>query len=260
MALQKQDDQHEHTFSNYVRIRDVVLKTYLGRWTIGRSGERGSGISVLPAWHDDDDDDESIIAWSEKCNFYLSDDLTQSYKDNSTQISFRWPLSSSSLSSHSISMDIPYSLMPPISIVHRFRWVFKPTSCTELYIGSSWLSCFCSSYEGVDRSMSLMNSSLLLQHCPSCLVRLGYFSWWVVSACSAAAFWDAASKTRLILLAYFCVVVFQKFLILLVSVNVVQPHSSIDSTAAWKQLGFILSVRSHFYMTDRHIDRYSWLC
>ena len=30
-AVQKQDDQHEHTFSSYVRIRDVVLKTYLGR-------------------------------------------------------------------------------------------------------------------------------------------------------------------------------------------------------------------------------------
>ena len=55
MAVQKQDDQHEHTFSSYVRIRDVVLKTYLGRWTIGRSGERGSGISMLPAWHDDYD-------------------------------------------------------------------------------------------------------------------------------------------------------------------------------------------------------------
>ena len=27
----KQDDQHERTFSSYVRIRDVVLKTYLGR-------------------------------------------------------------------------------------------------------------------------------------------------------------------------------------------------------------------------------------
>ena len=54
MAVQKQDDQHEHTFSSYVRIRDVVLKTYLGRWTIGRSGERGSGISVLPAQYDDD--------------------------------------------------------------------------------------------------------------------------------------------------------------------------------------------------------------
>ena len=55
MAVQKQDDQHKHTFSSYVRIRDVVLKTYLGRWTIGRSGERGSGISVLPARYDDDD-------------------------------------------------------------------------------------------------------------------------------------------------------------------------------------------------------------
>ena len=56
MAEQKQDDQHEHTFSNYVRIRDVVQKTCLRRWTIGKSGERGSGISVLPARHEDDDD------------------------------------------------------------------------------------------------------------------------------------------------------------------------------------------------------------
>ena len=54
---QKQGDQLERTFSSYVRIQDVVLKTYLGRWTIGRSGERGSGISVLPARYDDDDDD-----------------------------------------------------------------------------------------------------------------------------------------------------------------------------------------------------------
>ena len=56
MTVQKQDDQHDHTFSSCVRIRDVVLRTCLGRWTIGRSGERGSGISVLPARHDDDDD------------------------------------------------------------------------------------------------------------------------------------------------------------------------------------------------------------
>ena len=56
MAGQKQDDQHEHTFSSYVWIRDVVLKTYLGLWTIGRSGVRGSGISVLVAQHDDNDD------------------------------------------------------------------------------------------------------------------------------------------------------------------------------------------------------------
>ena len=56
----KQDDQLEHTFSSYVRIRDVVLKTCLGRWTIGRSGERGSGISVLRARHDHDDDDSHM--------------------------------------------------------------------------------------------------------------------------------------------------------------------------------------------------------
>ena len=55
MAVQKQDDQHKHTFSNYVRIQDVVLKTCLRRGTMGKSGERGSGISVLPARHDDDD-------------------------------------------------------------------------------------------------------------------------------------------------------------------------------------------------------------
>ena len=29
MAVQKQDDQHEYTFSNYVRIQDVVQKTCL---------------------------------------------------------------------------------------------------------------------------------------------------------------------------------------------------------------------------------------
>ena len=43
------------TYSNYVRIRDVALKTCLRRWTIGKSSKRGSGISVLAARHDDDD-------------------------------------------------------------------------------------------------------------------------------------------------------------------------------------------------------------
>ena len=56
MAGQKQDDQLEDTFSSYARIRDVALKTCQRRWTIGRSGERGSGISVLVARYDDDDD------------------------------------------------------------------------------------------------------------------------------------------------------------------------------------------------------------
>ena len=50
----KQDDQLKHTSSSYVRIRDEALKTFQRRWTIGRSGKRGSGISVPVARYDDD--------------------------------------------------------------------------------------------------------------------------------------------------------------------------------------------------------------
>ena len=50
-----------HTYSSYVRIRDVALKTCRRRWTIGRSGERGSGISVQAAGHDDNDDFDLIM-------------------------------------------------------------------------------------------------------------------------------------------------------------------------------------------------------
>ena len=38
-----------------VRIRDVDMRTDQKRWTIGRSGERGSGTPVLVARQDDDD-------------------------------------------------------------------------------------------------------------------------------------------------------------------------------------------------------------
>ena len=61
MAKQKQDDQLEHTYSSYVRLRDVALKTCQTRWVIGRSGERGSGISVLAARHDEDVDMEKKL-------------------------------------------------------------------------------------------------------------------------------------------------------------------------------------------------------
>ena len=70
MAKQKQDDQIEHTYGSYVRIRDVALKTCQKRWMIGRSGERGSGISVLAALHDDDDDDSCL--WVFEKEFLIS--------------------------------------------------------------------------------------------------------------------------------------------------------------------------------------------
>ena len=56
IGKQKQDDQLELTYSTYVRTQDVTQKTCQRWWMIGRSGERGSGISVLAARHDDDDD------------------------------------------------------------------------------------------------------------------------------------------------------------------------------------------------------------
>ena len=54
MDEERQDDQLDPTYSSSVSIRDVALKTCQKQWTIGRSGERGSGIPVLMAQRDDD--------------------------------------------------------------------------------------------------------------------------------------------------------------------------------------------------------------
>ena len=54
---QRHDVQHEHTYSSSVEILDVARKTCQKQWTTGRGGERGPGISVMIARHDDDDDD-----------------------------------------------------------------------------------------------------------------------------------------------------------------------------------------------------------
>ena len=51
----------KHTYSSYVRIRDVVLKTCRRRWMIGRSGERGSEISRLASQHDDDMYEKDLV-------------------------------------------------------------------------------------------------------------------------------------------------------------------------------------------------------
>ena len=54
MDEQRQGDQLEPTYSSSVEIRGVALKTCRKRLTIGRGGERGSGIYVLMTRHDDD--------------------------------------------------------------------------------------------------------------------------------------------------------------------------------------------------------------
>ena len=57
MDEQRHDVQFEPTYSSSVPIRDVALRICRKQRTIGRCGERGSGISVLIVRHDDDDDD-----------------------------------------------------------------------------------------------------------------------------------------------------------------------------------------------------------
>ena len=56
MDEQRQDDQLEPTYNSSVPMQDVALKTYQERWTIEKSGGRGSGRSTLVAPHDDDND------------------------------------------------------------------------------------------------------------------------------------------------------------------------------------------------------------
>ena len=49
------------TYIQQLRIRDVALKTFRRRWTIGRSDGRGSRIFVQAAQHDNDDDDLNLL-------------------------------------------------------------------------------------------------------------------------------------------------------------------------------------------------------
>ena len=108
---------------------------------------------------------------------------------------------------------------------------------------------FARPYVGVHRSTSLMSSSLLLQQCPACLVRLTWivfvmggrwpYSWCLVGCCLQ----DLFSIARNILVKLPSSFFSSRF----VSVQVVHPYSSIDTTAAWKKLRFILSVRSDIW-------------
>ena len=107
-------------------------------------------------------------------------------------------------------------------------------------------------YDGVHRSTSLMRSSLLLQQCPVCLVRLTCivfvtggkwpYSWCLVGCCRQDLFNIARSILVLLPSSFF----FSH----LVSVQVVHPYSNIDTTAAWKKLRLILLVKSYFHMIE----------
>ena len=91
---------------------------------------------------------------------------------------------------------------------------------------------------GVHKSTSLMSSSLLLQQCPACLVRLTWivfvigsrwpYSWCLVGCCRQDLFKIARSILVWLPSSFFS----SRF----VRVHVVHPYSSIDVTAAWKKM------------------------
>ena len=101
-----------------------------------------------------------------------------------------------------------------------------------------------------------MSSSLLLQQCPACLVRLTWIvfvmggRWHTVGAFMGYCLQDLFEIAP----QHSCVVAVKLFSIRLVSVHVVHPYSSMDTTAAWMKLLFILSVRFDFHMTVSLID------
>ena len=144
---------------------------------------------------------------------------------------------------------------------HSSRSFIDSGRSSELHPVSSLSCCmyvragrpaFVQPYEGVLRRTSLMSSSLLLQQCPACLVRLTLivfvmggrwlYSWGFLGCCLLDLFKIARSILVQLPSSFFS--------IRLVSVHVVHPYSNIDTTAAWKKLCFILSVRSDFHMTD----------
>ena len=71
VAEQKHGNQLEPTYISSVRIQDVALRTCLKQWTIGRSGEKGSGISVPMTGQDHDDDDNAELNQTVNINIYF---------------------------------------------------------------------------------------------------------------------------------------------------------------------------------------------
>ena len=100
--------------------------------------------------------------------------------------------------------------------------------------------------ERVHKRTSLMSSSLLLQQCPACLVRLTLIVFvmggrWSYSCRSVGCYlkdWFNIASSIL-------------FSIRLVSIHIVHPYSSIDTTAARKKLRFILSVRRELFPEEQ---------
>ena len=117
-------------------------------------------------------------------------------------------------------ITLPARISVILSSTHLYRpslpEIFQVISCigTELlYIGSSWSSCFVHSYEGVNRNILLISSSLLLHQNPTCLVCLTFIvfmmdGWWLYNCCLLRCCLQNLFKTARSILIYIYIYIY----------------------------------------------------
>ena len=130
----------------------------------------------------------------------------------------------------------------------RLHPISAQNCCMYVLVGRPTFARPCA---GIHWCISLMSSSLLLQQCPAYLVRLTWIVFvmggrWSYSCCFVGCWLQDLFNMARNILCNCC----QVFSLRLVSVHVMHPYSSIDTTATWKKLRFILLVRSDFHMID----------
>ena len=146
--------------------------------------------------------------------------------------------SSSSLC-HPTNTALPDPLSPPIPIVYRSRDVFQATSCLSMWRGEQEYVTY--EFFLTSPAMSQMSGSSNLDNFrDGWLVAVQLLFYWVLPP----GFVQCCSQ-------HSCVIAVKLFLHTVSLRPLVHPYSSIDTTAAWKKLRFILPVSSDFHMTDR---------
>ena len=151
-------------------------------------------------------------------------------------------ISSSSSSYRAIRRDILDPLTPPFSIVHRFQQVFRATSrigTEPLYVGFSWSSCLSLSiWRGPQEYITyeLVLTSPVVSRMSGSSNFDSFHDGWLVAIqlllCVVLPPWLVQYCSQ-----YSCAVAVELFFsIRLVSVHVVLPYCSINTTAAWKKL------------------------
>ena len=155
----------------------------------------------------------------------------------------------SSSSGRTGSTDRHDSPAPLLPIRHRTRQVLCVVSriLTEL----PDVGLCRSTRMGAHRSTSLIISSLLLQQCPGCLVRLSLMVCVIGGKCPYSCFFVGCCFQDLFKAARSILVQLPSILFSRRLVNVhVHPYSSTDTATAWKNSLFSLSVRSDFHILD----------